>query len=364
MTPHAREARQDRALIVGDVAGLRCRLTALVESEGFAVVVCGTVEEALACMARERFAILIADLPPSEPNSVRFLDRIRALNTTSRIILHTASASGASTKDAITFNIGASIESGGNPAEFVQVLHRAHAEYLRRYAAELEVQVAQQTLALSQSETRYQALFDRAMESERFVRATLDALLEHLCVLDETGTILTVNNAWREYAAKNSSGPVHTAEGANYLSVCDATTGEFAEQARTFAAGIRAVINGERESFLYEYYYPSPTHPGWFRGHVTKFAGEGPVRVVVAHEDITEQKNAEAALRESEELFRTLAETSQAGIGIIQGDTVVYCNPAVAPMTGYTREELLEMPFWSAFAGESRTEIQDRKSVV
>src|SRR3954452_13095085 len=94
-------------------------------------------------------------------------------------------------------------------------------------------------------------------ESERFSLSIINALSAHLCVLDETGTIVAVNKAWRDYTERNSFGFTRTAEGANYLSVCDATTGEFAGQAQAFAAGIRAVLNGERENFACDYYCPS-----------------------------------------------------------------------------------------------------------
>ena len=63
--------------------------------------------------------------------------------------------------------------------------------------------------------------------SERFARATVDALSAHLAILDERGTILAVNRAWRDFAEANSapgSAPlVH--EGVNYLDVCDAAQG-------------------------------------------------------------------------------------------------------------------------------------------
>ena len=197
-----------------------------------------------------------------------------------------------------------------------------------------------------------------SLKSEQLACSALDALVSHLCVLDETGTIIAVNKAWRDYTAKNSTSPMRTAEGVNYLTVCDAVTGEFAEQAATFATGIRAVLNGERRSFTYEYFCPSATYSGWFLGRVTRFVRDGLVRALVVHEDITDRKIAEGTLRESEALFRTLAETSQAGIAIIQGEKFVYCNPAIEHRSGYAREELLAMPFWMGIAPEFREPLQ------
>ncbi|MHA2294735.1 MAG: PAS domain S-box protein [Candidatus Hodarchaeales archaeon] len=56
--------------------------------------------------------------------------------------------------------------------------------------------------------------------------------------------------------------------------------------------------------------------------------------------DVTEHKNAENKLRESEQKFRKLAESTVAGIVIIQDDKIKYVNEAVSCIVGYQREEL------------------------
>jgi PAS domain S-box-containing protein len=55
----------------------------------------------------------------------------------------------------------------------------------------------------------------------------------------------------------------------------------------------------------------------------------------------TDRKQAEEALRESEEKFRQLAETAPAAILIYQEGQYVYANPAAESITGYRRDELL-----------------------
>jgi len=63
--------------------------------------------------------------------------------------------------------------------------------------------------------------------------------------------------------------------------------------------------------------------------------------VLVIGRDITERKQMEIVLRESEERFRTLTEQSPAGIHIIQDNLFRYVNPAFAKMHGYTPEEII-----------------------
>ncbi|MBV9470247.1 MAG: PAS domain S-box protein, partial [Abitibacteriaceae bacterium] len=70
--------------------------------------------------------------------------------------------------------------------------------------------------------------------------------------------------------------------------------------------GIRAVMAGGQELFSLEYPCHSTHEERWFELRVTRFTGNGPLHVVVAHENITERKQAEAALRESNEKFLQL----------------------------------------------------------
>lgn len=58
--------------------------------------------------------------------------------------------------------------------------------------------------------------------------------------------------------------------------------------------------------------------------------------------DISQRKQLERQLLESEERFRLLSESSLTGIYLIQDDYFRYVNPAMARMFGYTVEELVD----------------------
>jgi diguanylate cyclase (GGDEF)-like protein/PAS domain S-box-containing protein len=139
-------------------------------------------------------------------------------------------------------------------------------------------------------------------ESEYFAHAILNALSSHLAILDKNGVILAVNRGWREFAEENSQMTVNfkTHVGINYLSVCKLASGPNSEEAAAMGQGIYAVINGQAKKFSIEYPCHAPNKKRWFVAHVTRFPGEGPVGVVVAHENITERKLAEEALIVSE----------------------------------------------------------------
>jgi len=84
------------------------------------------------------------------------------------------------------------------------------------------------------------------------------------------------------------------------------------------------------------------------------------LRSVGMANDITNLKNKELELRESEEKFRTLAETAPLAILVYRGDKWIYANSAAERICGYNLEELKEMNFWDIAAPDYRDLIKDR----
>ncbi len=101
---------------------------------------------------------------------------------------------------------------------------------------------------------------------------------------------------------------------------------------------------------------------------------EGKPGIIGTAFDITDRKMAEnereryyrqlqaatQSLQESEEKFRTLAETTTAAIFIHQGQKLVYANAAAGVMTGYTSEELLQEDFWSLIHPDYHELVKER----
>ena len=77
--------------------------------------------------------------------------------------------------------------------------------------------------------------------------------------------------------------------------------------------------------------------------------------------DITEQRKAEQALRESEELFRSIVENSHAGILIVDDSYhFLYVNDELCRILGYPQEEIVGQDFRRFLDEESRKLVADR----
>ncbi len=77
------------------------------------------------------------------------------------------------------------------------------------------------------------------------------------------------------------------------------------------------------------------------------FDSKGVKKILMISRDITERKQKEQELRESEEKFRTLFESSQDGIVMASLDgNILDCNQTFLQMLGYTMEEIKNLNFF------------------
>ena len=196
-----------------------------------------------------------------------------------------------------------------SPAELErEVDQRRRAEdALQRSHGELERRVRERTQELAAANQALQAeIVERRrtegalVDSQRFLSSSLDALADHIAVLDEHGIILMVNGAWRRFATGNAYSPSDGGVGKNYLAACDGD-GDDHCQGRRAAAGIRGVLSGRSESFEMEYPCHGPDERRWFLMRATRFESAGSVRAVIAHENITERKRTEDELKIAKE---------------------------------------------------------------
>ena len=183
------------------------------------------------------------------------------------------------------------------PTEFGEEQMRVLGAFARAVVGRLELLGALE---------REQAAREEEAQRGRELQQTLDSLSAHIAIINESGEIVAVNGAWRSFAEANGGDPERVCEGANYLRVCESATARNSEDAAAFAEGIRAVLSGRREGFEMEYPCHSPTERRWFIGKVTPYLRNERSWAVVAHENITERRLAEEALRDQKVLLETI----------------------------------------------------------
>ncbi|RMG81616.1 MAG: PAS domain-containing sensor histidine kinase, partial [Chloroflexi bacterium] len=171
----------------------------------------------------------------------------------------------------------------------------------------------------------------------------INALDAHIAILDESGRIVLVNDAWRRFAAANGADVSRVCEGADYLSVCDTAAGISIKEAAKIGNAIRLITNGKMDGFAMEYDCHSPEQERWFVLRITRFEQDKPY-LVTTHETITERVQAERALRQREELMRMILQNMPVMLVAVSNRKIIAWNKECERVTGYNREEMEQHP--------------------
>ena len=135
-------------------------------------------------------------------------------------------------------------------------------------------------------------------------------------------------------------------------------TGLFAALQRVYRTGV--------SEHLPAFYYKDADREGWRDNFIYKLPSG---HVVTIYEDVTERMQAEQAVRESEEKYRSLFEDSIDGIFITATDgTLIDANQSFLELFGYNREEIIGASILKTYADTAdrnrfRQEIEKRGSV-
>lgn len=137
---------------------------------------------------------------------------------------------------------------------------------------------------------------EEILKSRRFLQGVQDSLSAHIAILDQSGNILQVNQAWREFGQTNGLQSPDHCIGMNYLEICDAAARKGIEGAAEVASAIRAALAGNPQANPVEYACHSPNTERWFLLRASGFEEESRKYVVLAHQDVTARKLAEMAI--------------------------------------------------------------------
>jgi GGDEF domain-containing protein len=124
------------------------------------------------------------------------------------------------------------------------------------------------------------------------VVSALDAVDDHVVVVDEQGLVLHVNVAWQRFALDNGW------EGADWIGMdylAASTVAGAGADGDPVSGGVRSVLEGRRDRFAVEYDCHAPDELRWFSLRVTRVDAPG-IGAVITHTDITHRRLTERAL--------------------------------------------------------------------
>jgi diguanylate cyclase (GGDEF)-like protein/PAS domain S-box-containing protein len=174
--------------------------------------------------------------------------------------------------------------------------------------------------------------------SDAIPAVTIDALLEHIVVIDQRGMILSANKAWRDFALANGGDPLRVSEGINYLDVCDRAAASGCSDAAQVASLVRDTLAGRRRSATFDYPCDAPHEPRWFSLKITALDHIGTPAAVLVHDNITELKSCERQIQFQAGL---LASVEQAVIATDVAGTILYWNPFAEKLYGWAAAEAM-----------------------
>ncbi len=296
-------------LIVDDELQNRKLLEVLLRPEGYRTVCAASGEEAMILTRQQTPDLILLDVMMPDMDGYSVARALKANPVTSNIpvIMLTALTD----RDARLAGLHAGAEEFlTKPVDRTELWLRVrnllrlkeYGDFLQGHSQLLEAEVKTQVEARTADLERATAL--QLADAARQV-AILNALPAHIALLDHEGTIVSVNNAWRNFPGEEALQGTTCGLGINYLNVCDNASGSDSAEASQAAAGIRSVLSGGSKIFSLEYPCHSPIDHRWFVMTVCPLSAASGHGVIVMHMNITVQKLA------SEEILRLNVELEE-----------------------------------------------------
>ncbi len=164
---------------------------------------------------------------------------------------------------------------------------------------------------------------EQQRKDQQLAQTIFDSSPECMAVLDTQGRIQLVNSSWKNFVQEIDLPQwAENWYGMNYQKILDKAVSTNAEAPSAWQ-GVIAVLGRKLDSFTLEYQYDSPYQSMFYCMKVYPVLGSVQ-EVVVAHANITERKNAEAALYASEQLCKLALEGAGEGVWEhhLQTDTI------------------------------------------
>ncbi|MBA4371413.1 MAG: hypothetical protein C0402_00980 [Thermodesulfovibrio sp.] len=171
-------------------------------------------------------------------------------------------------------------------------------------------------------------------KSEKMLQAIIDAEPECVKILDKDANLLMMNQAGLSMIQVDSMDQVRG------HCVCPLVTSEYRD---AFMDLTRRVFEGESGTLVFEIVGLKGIHR-WLETHAVPLRNENNeiVSLLGVTRDITDSRNSEKALRESERRFReTLENANLIAVQLDEEGTVTFANKYLAALTGHTVTDII-----------------------
>lgn len=132
------------------------------------------------------------------------------------------------------------------------------------------------------------------LAASRFQQAVFDSLVAQVAVLDQTGTLLQTNAAWRQYGVESGYSGRPCCQSGNYLDILGCLTERDPQTLQGAQHGMSAVLAGDLPEFQLPQPFFTPLDKRWFTLKIAP-VHNSEKRLVLSHEDVTLLKAAELA---------------------------------------------------------------------
>ncbi len=191
-------------------------------------------------------------------------------------------------------------------------------------------------MELEENELKRNLVEDALRESETQFRMILNSLGDAIHVVDKNMRIVMMNTSFQRWNLE--LGLEVDVIGKNLFKVFQFLPASIQEEyKKVFDTGEKLITEENTKIGDREFITETRKIPIYENGEVSQ--------IITIIRDITNRKRSEAALRDSEERFRGIAEESFDIIFIIDIEgRLIYISPSVNIVTGYTKEELINHP--------------------
>lgn len=207
-------------------------------------------------------------------------------------------------------NVPFILVTGTTSEEFaVDIMKAGAADYIFKDRIQRLPSAVVNSIEKFQLQAETERAYQQLLEASATQAAILNALPPNIALLNEKGKIIAVNESWKKFAISNNLGLPKYGIGYNYLAISEKATGVDKIEGAKIEKGIKDVIEGNKKEFSLEYPCYSSVEK-WFQVVVAPLADSAMKGAVVLHIDITDRKQAESALVQSEDNLRSVFENT------------------------------------------------------